>query len=339
MSGPVQPQTPACNARGAARTGAIAVAAALAAVSALGALVLLSAPAATQTQRPGQRRADRREAHRRGRQHLDQPEREGRRKARRCRRCPRARRSRSSSRTSSTARAARSPSERKVTSLGSGFVVDGKEGLIVTNNHVIDGADEIIVNFNDGSKLKVEKVLGKDTKTDLALLKVTPKKPLRSVAVRLVRAAEGRRLGDGDRQSVRPRRLGLRRHHLGQAARHQHRPLRRLPADRRRHQQGQLRRPAVQHGRRGHRREHGHHLADRRLDRHRLRGAFRRGRRRDRSAAPVTARRAAAGSASRSSRSPRTWPKPTASRRTPARSCPASRRTALPPRPASWKAT
>ena len=74
-----------------------------------------------------------------------------------------------------------SPAERKVSSLGSGFVIDGAEGLIVTNNHVIEGADEIIINFNDGSKLKVEKVIGKDTKTDLALLKVTPKKPLPSV--------------------------------------------------------------------------------------------------------------------------------------------------------------
>jgi len=75
----------------------------------------------------------------------------------------------------------RSPSDRKVSSLGSGFVIDGKEGYIVTNNHVIDGADEITVNFHDGSKLKVDKVIGKDTKTDLALLKVTPKKPLASV--------------------------------------------------------------------------------------------------------------------------------------------------------------
>jgi serine protease Do len=72
----------------------------------------------------------------------------------------------------------RPPTERKVSAQGSGFVVDGKEGLIVTNNHVIDGADEIIVNFSDGSKLKVEKVIGKDAKTDLALLKVTPKRPL-----------------------------------------------------------------------------------------------------------------------------------------------------------------
>jgi serine protease Do len=71
--------------------------------------------------------------------------------------------------------------ERKVSSLGSGFVVDGKEGLIVTNVHVIDGADEIVANFSDGSKLKVEKVVGRDAKTDIALLKVVPKKPLPAV--------------------------------------------------------------------------------------------------------------------------------------------------------------
>ena len=76
----------------------------------------------------------------------------------------------------------RQPTDRKVSSLGSGFVIDGKEGLIVTNNHVIEGADEITINFHDGSKLKVDKVLGKDTKSDLALLKVTPKKPLAAVA-------------------------------------------------------------------------------------------------------------------------------------------------------------
>ncbi len=75
----------------------------------------------------------------------------------------------------------RGPGDRKVSAQGSGFVIDGKEGLIVTNNHVIEGADEIIINFADGSKLKVDKVLGKDSKTDLALLKVTPKKPLAQV--------------------------------------------------------------------------------------------------------------------------------------------------------------
>lgn len=75
----------------------------------------------------------------------------------------------------------RQSQDRKVSSLGSGFVIDGVEGLIVTNHHVIEGADEIIVNFHDGSKLKVDRVIGRDTKTDLALLKVTPKKPLAAV--------------------------------------------------------------------------------------------------------------------------------------------------------------
>ena len=70
---------------------------------------------------------------------------------------------------------------RKVSSLGSGFVID-PSGLIVTNNHVIEGADEIIINFTDGSKLKVTKILGHDPKTDLALLKVEPKKPLKHVS-------------------------------------------------------------------------------------------------------------------------------------------------------------
>jgi serine protease Do len=69
---------------------------------------------------------------------------------------------------------------RKVSSLGSGFVIDSS-GLVVTNNHVIEGADEIIINFTDGSKLKVTKILGHDPKTDLALLKVEPKKPLKAV--------------------------------------------------------------------------------------------------------------------------------------------------------------
>ncbi len=70
---------------------------------------------------------------------------------------------------------------RKVASLGSGFVIDGVEGLVVTNNHVIDGADEIEIIFSNGRRLKVEKVLGVDKKTDLALLKVKPDKPLPAV--------------------------------------------------------------------------------------------------------------------------------------------------------------
>lgn len=61
----------------------------------------------------------------------------------------------------------------KVQSLGSGFVVDAEKGIIITNNHVIADADEIEINFSDGSKLKAE-LVGKDTKTDIAVLKVDP---------------------------------------------------------------------------------------------------------------------------------------------------------------------
>ena len=68
----------------------------------------------------------------------------------------------------------------RANSLGSGFVID-KAGFIVTNNHVIEGADEITVNFTDGSKLKVAQIVGRDVKTDLALLRVEPKKPLAAV--------------------------------------------------------------------------------------------------------------------------------------------------------------
>ncbi|PLX36615.1 MAG: serine protease [Hyphomicrobiales bacterium] len=70
---------------------------------------------------------------------------------------------------------------RKVQSLGSGFIIDGKEGLIITNNHVIEEADEIVVNLNDGTKLTAE-LVGRDTKTDLALLKVETDKPLTELA-------------------------------------------------------------------------------------------------------------------------------------------------------------
>ncbi|MGB3388796.1 MAG: DegQ family serine endoprotease [Pseudaminobacter sp.] len=65
-------------------------------------------------------------------------------------------------------------SPQKVQSLGSGFVVDAEKGIVVTNNHVIADADEIEVNFSDGSKLKAE-LVGTDTKTDIAVLKVDPK--------------------------------------------------------------------------------------------------------------------------------------------------------------------
>ncbi len=62
------------------------------------------------------------------------------------------------------------PKGRKATSLGSGFLID-PDGYIVTNNHVINGADEITVTFSDDSK-HIATIVGKDIKTDLALLKI-----------------------------------------------------------------------------------------------------------------------------------------------------------------------
>jgi serine protease Do len=68
---------------------------------------------------------------------------------------------------------------RRVNSLGSGFIID-PSGLVVTNNHVIAEADEISVILNDGTKLKAE-LVGKDSKSDLALLRVHPDQPLKAV--------------------------------------------------------------------------------------------------------------------------------------------------------------
>jgi serine protease Do len=65
---------------------------------------------------------------------------------------------------------------RHVTSLGSGFIID-PTGYIVTNNHVIEDSDQVTVTLNDGETLPA-KIVGRDVKTDLALLKVVPKKPL-----------------------------------------------------------------------------------------------------------------------------------------------------------------
>ncbi len=62
--------------------------------------------------------------------------------------------------------------QHKATSLGSGFVVS-KDGYVVTNNHVIQDADEITVILHDETRLPAE-LIGRDPKTDLAVLKVEP---------------------------------------------------------------------------------------------------------------------------------------------------------------------
>jgi serine protease Do len=78
---------------------------------------------------------------------------------------------------------------RQQTSLGSGFIID-PSGLIVTNHHVIDNADAVTVTLQDGTDFKAE-IVGQDTKTDLALLRVKSDKPLPAV-----------KFGDSDKTRV-----------------------------------------------------------------------------------------------------------------------------------------
>ena len=81
------------------------------------------------------------------------------------------------------------PSDRPATSLGSGFVVESS-GLIVTNNHVVEGASSIEVHFQDSTILKGE-LVGRDPKTDIAVIRVKPSKPLPTVS-----------FGDSDRLRI-----------------------------------------------------------------------------------------------------------------------------------------
>ncbi len=64
----------------------------------------------------------------------------------------------------------------KTRSLGSGFIIN-QDGYIITNNHVIAGADEIVVLLEGGDEYPAE-VVGSDEKTDLALIKIEPKNGL-----------------------------------------------------------------------------------------------------------------------------------------------------------------
>ena len=81
------------------------------------------------------------------------------------------------------------PREFKQRSLGSGFIID-PEGYILTNNHVVSKADKIVVKLEDGKEYKA-KIIGTDPKTDVALIKIKAKKPLKAVT-----------LGDSDKIHV-----------------------------------------------------------------------------------------------------------------------------------------
>ncbi len=66
------------------------------------------------------------------------------------------------------------PQKRKMYSLGSGVIISA-DGYIVTNNHVVDGADEIMVTISNSKKEYKAKIIGQDPKTDLAVIKIDAK--------------------------------------------------------------------------------------------------------------------------------------------------------------------
>ena len=73
------------------------------------------------------------------------------------------------------------PESRPVQGAGSGVVIS-EDGQILTNNHVIEGAKEVVVTLSDKQEYTGQ-VIGRDPKTDLAIVKITPKKPLQAAAM------------------------------------------------------------------------------------------------------------------------------------------------------------
>ncbi len=86
-----------------------------------------------------------------------------------------------------------SPRGPQMQSLGSGFVVDAEQGIVITNNHVIADADQIEVNCPDGGTLQAE-LIGADRETDLAVLRVDP--TLRELTAVELGDSDAIRIGD-----------------------------------------------------------------------------------------------------------------------------------------------
>jgi serine protease Do len=80
---------------------------------------------------------------------------------------------------------------RRSQALGSGFVIS-EDGFIVTNNHVIEGADQILIEFRSGEEIEAE-IIGTDPNTDIALLKIESEEPLPHVPFG---DSDGMRVGD-----------------------------------------------------------------------------------------------------------------------------------------------
>ena len=157
---------------------------------------------------------------------------------------------------------------RRSQALGSGFVIS-EDGYIVTNNHVIQGADEINIEFFEGFELEA-KIVGTDPNTDLALLKVESDEPLKFVTWG---DSEASRVGDwvmamgnplGQGFSVSAGIVSAR----GRALQGSYDDFIQTDAAINR---GNLRWPAVQYERRSHRREHRDSVTQWWFDRHRLR--------------------------------------------------------------------
>jgi serine protease Do/serine protease DegQ len=83
------------------------------------------------------------------------------------------------------------PRVRPQQSLGSGVIIDAREGLVITNNHVIRGADEISVSLNDGRNFQAE-IVGTDPATDVALIKI----PSENLSALPLADSESLRVGD-----------------------------------------------------------------------------------------------------------------------------------------------
>ncbi|EPL6453722.1 MULTISPECIES: Do family serine endopeptidase [Providencia] len=79
--------------------------------------------------------------------------------------------------------------------LGSGVIIDAQQGYILTNNHVIDGADKIQIQLNDGREIEV-KLIGKDPQTDIALLKITNVKDIKNLTAVSIADSDKLRVGD-----------------------------------------------------------------------------------------------------------------------------------------------
>jgi len=74
------------------------------------------------------------------------------------------------------------PQERKSNALGSGFIIDEK-GIVVTNNHVIQGADDIVVIVNGEEEFKA-KVIGADPLSDIAVLQLESNQKFKKFRIR-----------------------------------------------------------------------------------------------------------------------------------------------------------